>query len=211
MGSTNTTPRARRPHRTGTKILATLFVTGTIGMVAGAGTWSAFNDLSHNPSSSFEAGTVSLTDDDSGNAMFANLTGLKPGNSFTRCIVVTYDGSLPSKVRLHGSTGGTGLDAYLSLKVTRGTKSSGFSGCGDFNADGANYVSGEANGVIYNGTLAGWPDSFGAGITDLNSAGAESWTNGEAHAYRFEVTQLDNLAARTKTATQDFTWEAENE
>ena len=44
---------------------------------------------------------------------------------------------------------------------------------------------------------------------DPVAATPESWTTGEVHAYRFEVT-LTNDAAQGLDATQSFTWEARN-
>ena len=39
---------------------------------------------------------------------------------------------------------------------------------------------------------------------------AESWTTGETHVYKLQVTLQDNIAAKGKSATQIFTWEARN-
>jgi len=200
-----------KPRTLTTKLLATALAVVAISTLAGASTWSAFNDMTANPGNVFEAGTVSIADDDSGAAMFNALTNLKPGDSATRCLVVTYNGSLPASVRLHGTTGGTGLDSHLQLQVTRGVKSSGFSGCGDFTTDSTTYLAGKPAGTIYDGTLAGYPDSWAAGIVDPVTGSPESWISGESHAYRFEATVLNDVAAQGKTATQNFRFEAENE
>ena len=73
---------------------------------------------------------------------------------------MTYDGTRSrAPCSLHGTTTGTGLDAYLDLKVTRGTYSPStpaFKSCTNFQPDGTNYI-GAGNGVIYNGTLQGYP------------------------------------------------------
>lgn len=206
-----TLSQALRPRTTAAKLIATAVAALVLGGLAAGSTWSAFNHLSSNPGNSFEAGTVTISDDDGGSAMFDSLTNLKPNDSFTRCIVASYSGSLPASVRLHGTTGGTGLDQYLTLRITRGTKSSGFSGCGDFTADGATYISGKPAGVVYDGTLAGYPDSSGTGIVDPVAGSPESWTTNESHAYRFEITVQNAAAAAGKTATQVFRWEAQNE
>lgn len=200
-----------KPRTTSAKLIVTALAAIVLGGLAVGSTWSAFNHLSSNPDNSYTAGTVTLGDDDAGSAMFNSLTNLKPADSFTRCIVVTYSGSLPASVRLHGTTGGTGLDEYLSLTVTRGTKSTAFSGCGDFAADGTTYISGKPAGVVYDGTLAGYPDSSAEAIVDPVAGSPETWTESESHAYRFEITVQNNTAAQGKTATQVFRWEAQNE
>ena len=47
--------------------------------------------------------------------------GLYPGRTVTGCVLVSYDGSLPASVRLHGRrTSGTGLDDYVDLRVSTG-------------------------------------------------------------------------------------------
>lgn len=191
-----------------TKVGLTMLVLGLVGTVAGIGTWSAFSATTGNAGNSFSAGTVTLGDDDAGTAMLSLATA-KPGDSDTSCIVVTYTGSLAATVRLYGTTTGTGLDQYLDLTVTRGTKSTAFDGCTDFTADATNYI-GAGAGVVYNGTLQGFPDSYVAGQVDPTSGSPESWTNPESHAYRFVVTVQDVSAAQGLNATQTFTWEARN-
>jgi hypothetical protein len=116
-------------------------------------------------------------------------------------------------VRLHGTTTGSGLDQYLDLKVTRGVYSPSdpaFKSCTNFQADGTNYI-GAGNGVIYNGTLQAFPDDYASGLVDPLSGSPESWTTGEAHVYRIDVTLQNNFSAQNKDAAQTFRWEARNQ
>ena len=201
------TRSGRRFERLGTKFALTALVLGILGTIAGVGTWSAFSATTDNSGNSFASGTVELGDDDSGSSMLS-LSNAKPGDSDAACIIVDYTGSLPASVKLYGSTGGNGLDQYLDLKVTRGTKSSAFDACGDFNPDGTDYI-GSGPGVIYDGTLQGYPDGYGGGINDAPGA-VETWTSGETHAYKFVVTVQNDGAAQGLSASQVFTWEARN-
>jgi hypothetical protein len=126
---------------------------------------------------------------------------------------VTYDGTLPAAVRLHGTTTGSGLDQYLDLKVTRGTYSPStpaFKSCTNFQPDTTNYT-GAGNGVIYSGTLQGYPDDYASGLVDPLSGSPESWTTGEVHVYRVDVTLQQNFSAQGKDAAQTFRWEARNQ
>jgi predicted ribosomally synthesized peptide with SipW-like signal peptide len=198
----------RRDGGLATKLALTMLILGLLGLVVAVGTWAAFSGTTDNSGNSFSTGSVTLTDDDSGAAMLA-LVNAKPGDADTSCIVVTFTGSLASTVRLYGTTGGTGLDQYLDLKVTRGTKSSSFDSCTDFVPDATNYI-GQGPGVMYLSTLQAYPDSYAAGIVDPTSGSPESWTGGEAHAYQFVVTVQDNNSAQGLSATQTFTWEARN-
>ena len=72
-----------------------------------------------NGSDAFAAGTVYLTDNDSGTRMLS-LTGAKPGNSVQSCIKVTYAGTLQAAVRLYAQNVGGTIAPYINLTVTRG-------------------------------------------------------------------------------------------
>jgi len=190
------------------KLAAALVMMLLLGLGAGIGTWSAFSSTTDNTGNSFQAGTVVLTDDDSGSAMLS-LVNAKPGDTDTSCIEVTYSGTLASSVRLFGTTAGTGLDQYMDLVVTRGTGATFGASCAGFSADATNYI-GAGAGVIYDGTLQGFPDSYAAAVVDPIAASPEVWTASEAHTYRFFVEVQDDNAAQGLNATQSFTWEARN-
>jgi predicted ribosomally synthesized peptide with SipW-like signal peptide len=195
----------RRLHR---KVLGSMVVLGLVGVVAGVGTWSAFSATTSNPNNQFTAGTVAIGDDDSGGAIFT-MAAMKPGSTDTGCIEVTYTGSLASNVTMYGTTTGTGLDPYIDVVITRGTIASpSFDSCTGFSADAGNYI-GAGAGIVYSGTLAAYPDNFGAGLLDAPSA-TESWSTNEKHVYKIQVTLQDTNAAKGLDATQVFTWEARN-
>ena len=169
--------------------------------------WSFFTKVSHCGGGQ-TPGSVVIDDDDAGAAMFA-MPNMAPGASEERCIMVSYTGTLPATVRLYGTTPGTGpgLAPYLELTVTRGTGGS-FGTCAGFTPDPVDHV-GAGPGVIFDGTLDGWPDTYGTGLVDP-SAAPEQWTTGESHTYRFEVGLSPALAdeAQGLTAGQTFVWEA---
>jgi predicted ribosomally synthesized peptide with SipW-like signal peptide len=196
-------------RRRGWKVAVSLLVLGVLG-VALAGTWSAFSATTDNEGNTFSAGTVTLSDNDADSALFS-LSNAAGGSSDTGCITVTYTGSLASTVRLYGTTGGTGLDQYLDLEITRGSLPStpDFDSCDGFTADGTDYI-GAGAGVIYNGTLQGYADDYDAGLVDPTSGTPESWATLESHVYQIQVTVQDNDLAQGKNATQTFTWEARN-
>jgi hypothetical protein len=204
-----------------TKSALIVFLIGVIASIAGLATWSAFSATTSNAGNEFQTGSVALTDNDSGTAMF-NMTGAGPGDTVSKCITVSYTGTLTSNVRLYGAaTAGNGLNQYLDLKVTRGT----FSGatpanmaCTDgagssFVADSASYGGGNgagANGVLFNARMDQYPTTWTGGISDAPGGTAEAWTNPEAHVYRFDVTVANDQSAANKTHTQTFTWEAQD-
>lgn len=151
-------------------------------------------------------GSVELGDNDADASLFA-MPNLAPGAAQEACITATYGGSLPATVRLYGSTSGAGLASFLRVTVTRGV-SGAFGTCAGFQPDAADYV-GAGQGVIYDGSLAGYPDDYGSGLVDPTAA-AEQWTTGESHTYRFVVSLPGDAAdaAQGLTAGQTFVWEA---
>ena len=163
------------------------------------GSRAAFTASTANGSNTFTAGTVTLSDDDSGSVMF-NLTGMKPGDTATKCVNVTYTGSLAADVKLYGTVGGTGLATYLDTVIDVGTGAAGgaTTDCTGF--------TGPTN--LHNGTL----EAFGTAYTDYtNGAGGFTGaTNPSTRSYRVTVTLQDNNLAQGKTASVAFTWEAQN-
>ena len=111
-------------------------------------------------------------------------------------------------MRLSGATGGTGLANYLDLIVTRGTLTAGaaFGSCASFTPDATNYL-GSGSGIIYTGTVAGFPAAGAGALVDPSAPGA-TWNTGDIHSYRFQATLRNDPAAQGKTASPSFTWEA---
>jgi len=181
---------------------------GTASYVGATGVFSAFSGTTSNPSNTFAAGTVYISDNDGGSALLALSAG-KPADTTTGCIKVTYSGTLDSNVRLYGSVSGS-LGTYLTLTVTRGTDSSpSFSSCTNFTADATNYI-GSGAGVIYNGNLSAYPASYATGLVDPTSGSPATWSTSIAHSYKFVITLQNDNNAQGLSATASFTWEARN-
>ena len=182
-----------------------------LGLVAAAigGSWAAFFSTTASGANSFSVGTVNIGDNDAGAAMYS-LANQKPGDSVTKCIKVTYTGSLPATVRLYASAVDE-VGTYISLTITPGTGATTFPDCDGFTADAA--------GPIYNGTLKAFADArsgYDTGLTDFPGATATSWTPSDAVVYRFSLTLQDNNlanggAAPLSTGVHSFTWEARNQ
>jgi hypothetical protein len=192
--------------------LLAVAVAAALAAAAGSYTWAAFVATTGNTGNSISSGTVRVSDNDTGTALLALSTAL-PGATDTGCIKVTYNGSISSTVRLYGTTGGSGLDPYIDLRITRGAYNlpePGYDSCTNFQPDSTDYI-GAGAGVIYDGTLQGFPDSYAAGLTDPTAGTPESWTTGEPHVYRMQVTLQNSQAAEGLAATQTFTWEARNQ
>jgi hypothetical protein len=136
-----------------------------------------------------------LSDDDSGTAMFS-ATNMTAGQSVVKCIAVTYSGSVTSgvNVRLYGTATGT-LAPYLDLTVEQGT-GGGFSSCTGFSGT-----------QIYSGTVG----AFAATHTNFGTAltGWSPTVTPDSRTYRVTVTVQNDNNAQSKTASADYTWEAQ--
>jgi hypothetical protein len=195
------------------KLVRKLFLSGLVVGLAGAlltnATLAALSSVSQNSGNRVQTGTVTIADNDGGSALLS-LSNAVPGDSSTGCIRTTFTGSLNSNVRLYASVSGS-LAPYLTLTVTRGSDSApSFSSCANFTADATNYL-GQGAGVIYQGSLSGFPGSYAAGIADPHPSAPETWTTGEAHSYRFAISLDNNSAAEGQSATASFSWEARNQ
>ena len=195
------TPTARN-------LLATVVVVGLLIAAASAAVFSAYTSVAGNEDNRFTAGTIKLTDNDSGSALFS-VNGFTPGDSFVRCIQVGYEstGGVNSDLKLYGTTGGDGLADYLDLRIRRGTMPAvGASGvCTGFAADTTDY-NGDGAGVILDTALTAFPTNYTAGVSDPIG----SWANGDTAVYEITMTVQNNNAAQGLSATQDFSFEARN-
>jgi hypothetical protein len=195
-----------RIHRMsrGRKTLLSLLLVGTIGTVAGIGTFSAFSATTVNPGNVFAAGTVSISDNDAGAAMYtiANATPLNP---VVRCIEVTYIGSLAADVHVYSSAIGA-IGPFVDLTIDKGTGTTVFPNCAGFVPD--------ASPNVYTGTLGG----FAAAHSDF-ATGSQAfpgvqtaWNQNDVVVYRFTLTLQNNpAAAGTTSGLHSFTWEAQNQ
>ncbi len=166
--------------------------------------YAAFSATTTNPTENWSSGTVSLSDDDTGTAMF-NATNLKPGATGTKCIAVTSTGSLASTVKLYGTSYATtkALGSSLNLTVEEGTGAT-FGSCTGFTP----IASGSQ---VFSGTL----DSFGTTKTSFATGVgvfAPTGTGNETRVYRITYTLSGSTpdSAQGGTASLGLTWEAQN-
>lgn len=192
----------------GVKLALSALVIGVLGGFAGLGVYGVFSATTQNAGNEISSGTVALSDNDSGSALY-NATGVKPGETITRCIKTTYTGSLPALVRLY-SSGTTGpLAQYIDLTITQGTQaSSTFPSCTGFAAD--------AVGVIFSGTLQGFEQTRTSYATGIATAapGKSGWSSGESLVYRFQATlqaSAPDSSQGMSSGVHSFVWEAQGQ
>jgi predicted ribosomally synthesized peptide with SipW-like signal peptide len=191
------------------KVLTTILVLGLIGAIAGVGTYSAFSSTTSNAGNTYAAGTVYVADDDAGSAMYT-VSNQKPGDVVTRCIRVTYTGTLPADVKLYTTSSINALGGYVDLTVDKGTMpgTTTFPNCTGFSSES----------TIFSNTLSGFAATatgYGSGLGAFPGVQTQ-WNNGDSVVYRFTLTLQDNNganggAAALTTGAHSFTWEANNQ
>jgi hypothetical protein len=156
---------------------------------------AAFVAQTDNTANQVSTAAITLTDNDSGTAMFVNVTDLAPGTPVERCIEVTYTGTAdPLPVLLYAPSAPTGtLAPYLDLTVEIGPDNgAAYGSCTGFTADG----------TVYSGTLANLPGSYAAGLSTWDPAAGP-----ETKTFRFRLSVQNDPAAAGRTTTFGFSWE----
>jgi hypothetical protein len=200
-------------------VLAPLTVLASSAIIFQASN-AAFTAQTSNPSNNWQSGTVTLADNDSSSALFS-VTNIKPGDTGTRCIEVTYGGSVAAAVKLYASNyssttnGGQALGANLNVTVEQGTGDGSYvagGGCTGFVAEAP--VNNLVNNVAL-ATFAGSNSNWATSIAAWSPAALAGRTLGnstEKKVYRITWTFPDSGGAQdllqSQSAQVDFTWEA---
>jgi hypothetical protein len=159
---------------------------------------AAFVAQNDNVSNQVTAASVDLTDNDSGTAMFADVTGLMPGTDVDRCIDVTYTGTVdPTPVLVYSNGAPTGtLAPYLNLTIDIGADTADpFRTCTGF----------VSSATVYTGTLSDFATAhagYATGVSTWDPAGSP-----ETRTFRFRLSVQDDAAAEGLTSTFGFSWE----
>lgn len=203
--------RARRAAgRRAGAALVPLAILASGGMVYQASN-AAFSATTSTPANNWTAGTVAVSDNDS-NAALWTLTGLKPGDTGTKCVRVTYTGSLTANVKMYVSAlaatpgGKSGMAPYLALQVTEGAGDQ--TDCSDFANLGTPSVLTGAGYPTSGSTLSTWRASHNSYAT-----GAGTWNSVATNAtrtFKIEYTLMDDNNAQDTGVNASFIWEARN-
>lgn len=187
------------------KLLLTLLTLGVTASLATLATFSAFTATTANAGNSIESGSVALSDNDSGSAMY-NITNGRPTESQDFCIKVSYGGSLASTVKLYMATAVTN-GSLFNIQVERGNSLSDFGdACTDFVADAT---------IFGPDTLENFQVAHSSWANGLDAGDGTAWDFGESIDYRFTITTNDDPTVDAHTVAMssglhDFTWEAQN-
>jgi len=194
--------------KTTTKVLLTALCVGALGSLAAMGVFGAFSSTTTNAGNTITAGTVAIADNDAGAAMYS-IANAKPGESVSKCIKVTYSGSLDADVRIYTTSTIGSLGQYVDLTITPGTQTTpSFPSCTGFTAD--------SSGALYTGTLQNFGNtrnSYANGVADNPGSGTK-WAANESVVYQVTATlqsSAPEAAQGATTGAHTFTWEARNQ
>lgn len=178
-----------RPRRT-LAALATVLV--AVGVTAASG--ADFTATSANPTNTFSAGTLSISNSSDNAAVFTTATGMKPGDTRTGTVDIGNSGSLSGAFTLTRGTpvnaGGANLSTKLNVVVVD---------CGTF-AGGTPPTCDAGDPQKYTGLLSAMGSPVALG----------TFAGGEKHRYEFRV-QMDSTAGNEYQGTSSevtFTWNA---
>jgi hypothetical protein len=190
------------------KLLLTVLTVGVVGSLAAFGVFSAFSSTTSNTNNSFTAGTVAIggASTSVGSALYSVSAG-KPGTTTSKCVKVSYTGTLPSNVKFYRSafTGGNAAGGtYVNVSVTKGTGNPGTTGdCTDFAAAGTN--------PVFNSNIGSLGTDFTGGTSATKTDDGATWSNGDSVTYKIEASVADdNNAQGASTGTHSLFWEAHN-
>ena len=170
-------------------------------------TWAGFSAAATNGANGLGTGTVVVSDDIDGSASLFDLSGMLPEATATKCINVSFAGSLDSVLKLYATATGTSLATYLDLTIERSTGAAGGStgSCTGFDSGSAVTLWSSANGTLADFLAA--KTSFAAGVDSWAVTGGGAT---DTASYRFTVTLQDDDNAQNKTSVVTLVWEAQN-
>jgi predicted ribosomally synthesized peptide with SipW-like signal peptide len=186
------------------KVVRTIVVAGVLCSLAAIATFSAFSSNTENPGNTVTAGTVALSDNDSDTAMYS-MANAKPGDTVSKCIKVTYTGSLDASVKLYTPSTVGDLGQYVDLKVESGSQTGtpAAGSCTGFTADE----------TLFNAKLNTFPTSYASGLAD-NPGSATKWVQNDSVAYKVTATLPSNVAGAAQgktTGSHILRWESQNQ
>ncbi len=193
------------------KLLLSTLVVGVLCGLTSLGVFGLFSATTQNAGNEIATGTVAISDNDAGSALY-NVTGVKPGDTVSRCIRTTYTGTLPSDVHIYSTSSPGALAQYVNLTITKGTQTgaAAFPLCDGFTAD-----TGAGLGVVFAGTLQGFEQSrtdYASGI-DTDPVGQISWLTGNSVVYKIDATLqtgTPDTGQGSSSGVHTFVWEARN-
>ena len=174
-----------------------------LGTVAAGGVFGFFSATTQNAGNEISTGTVALTDNDGGSAQF-NVKNAKPGDSWTRCIKVSYAGTLPADVHHYLQATQSPIALYLHLKLEEGTQTPAvFPDCTGFTSAT----------TLFDAGVPAYPGKNFENGSVTSPAGQLFWLPGDSVVFRTTLTLSDAAPDTVQGITGGnltVVWEARN-
>lgn len=179
--------------RTTARSLATAIALLIVSILVVTRSRAAMMAVDADADATLAAGSVELSDDDSGTSLFA-VDDMVPGRPASDCIVVSYEGNvIPVAVRLSTEAEGA-LATLLDVQVERGTGGA-FHDCSGFTP----------NETVYDGTLAG----LAGEVDGVTTATLTETPAAETFRFTFELAGAPDAGESDATASARFIWRAD--
>lgn len=171
------------------------------GVLVSASSYSAFTSVTSNGENNWTTGSVALTDDAAGAALF-NATGMTPGATGTKCIVVTSTSTVEADVRLYLSDvdDAANLGEHVTVTVRTGT------GGGNGSCDGFVAAPGSHSATL--AQLATDHNTYATGLGGWTVDGTAPESKTYEITYTLSPDAPNELMDASATAT--VTWEAQS-
>jgi hypothetical protein len=208
MSGTNRKESTRR-----TAVVAAAVVVGLIGGggLVLRGTEAVFSAEVTNGSNSWNTGTVAISTDLTGTAMFDSAVGkdgkMIPGQTLTKCIEVTYSGDVAATINLYTSASSeTPVGGLITGAATEALDIEINEGSGTPAADAACTGFTAGTDIQAPGKLSAFTakSTYASGISNW----AAPATGTRKKMYRFKVTLPSTSTQMGAGATATFKWEA---
>lgn len=197
--SANSDDLAHRRTRASRKILLTIVLLLCLAGMGALGTWAAFSATTTNPGNSFSSGTVILSDNDAGSAMFA-VTDVVPGSTGNTCMKVSYTGSMEATIKAYVANVSNNFSDDFTIDIDKSDAGSdGFQDCTGF-------AGGNVTNLVTDSTVGALPTTYGAGYSiDAAATDPTDWFIRVTYALDAGATNAD----QGKTAEFDLVFEAQ--
>jgi len=174
------------------------------GVLVWQGSNAAFTTETFNAGNNWQAGSVALSNDGTGGAMFS-LTGLTPGATGSKCIVVTATSTVAGLVKTYvQNPTANGLENNIDVTIEQGTGGT-YADCTGFSATATAAAQPLAtlfaSNTSYATGLLPWTKGTGAGSKTYRF----TWTFDTTGLSQAQVNALQGTSVRA-----DFEWELQN-
>jgi predicted ribosomally synthesized peptide with SipW-like signal peptide/uncharacterized repeat protein (TIGR01451 family) len=170
-GARRTPARGRRRERSTLRLGIPVLALGiaTAGIIAGS--YASWQAQTTNPGNQVTAGTLTMSNNKNGAAVFTAAPNAKPGDTGSNTVTITNTGSVPMSVTLtQDQLAGTAIESSLELQIYDAQRNWCYWPLDASGSCGANWGAWNASATFTNFAIP-------------NSSGGAQWAAAEAHTF----------------------------